>query len=124
MECIHSLDQEDRLRIPVELRKKIGQKVVLSGRLKDCLCLYAQNTWEKLAEKWKGSAFEEEVEARRFRRRIFSQSMDGELDDKGKILIPGYLKKHAFLEEKAVIFGNDHLEIWNKEKWQERKEGR
>lgn len=129
MEYIRSLDKKGGLFIPAELRKKLGKKVVIIGWFRGCLSLYAQNKWEKLVAEWKNLPFKKEVEARearRVRRFILSHSMDLRIDNRGRILIPGYLKKHASLSPggKVAIISNDYLEIWNEKNWRKRRDSR
>ncbi len=117
-----SLDKKGRLFIPVELRKRLGKKVVITGWPINCLSLYAQNEWKKLVKELKNLPFKKEVEAREARmvRRIIpSHSMDLRIDNRGRISIPSYLQKHASLSPggKVVIVSNDHLEIWNEKNW-------
>lgn len=88
----------------------IEEKVIITGWFKDHLCLYTEKNWEKLIEKWKGLFFDRWIEVRKL---VFARSMEVELDGRGRILIPDYLRKHANLGEKVIVISNRHLEIWN-----------
>ena len=40
------------------------------------------------------------------------------MDGQGRILLSAKLRKYALLSDAVVVNGvNDHLEIWNSEKW-------
>jgi len=114
----HSLDPKKRMAIPAKFRKEIGDKVVITRGLDQCLFAYPMPEWEKVAEKLSelptGSA-----DTRNFVRLFLSGATDVELDSLGRILIPDNLKEFAGLKEKVVIVGvHKRLEIWNEENWE------
>ncbi len=118
----HNLDPKKRLAIPAKFRKEIGEKVVITKGLDQCLFVYPLAEWEKAAEKFSalptGNA-----DARGFGRNFLGGATDVELDALGRILIPDYLKEFAGLKEKVVIVGfYKRLEIWNEENWENYKQ--
>ena len=53
-------------------------------------------------------------------RRFNASSHDDRLDSAGRIRLPRHLIEHAGLAGACVVIGvDDHLEIWNPERWAE-----
>lgn len=58
------------------------------------------------------------------RRKMFTGAEEVAIDAQGRIVIPESLLKYAEIkskddEEMMVIGAGDHLEIWDRKKWQE-----
>jgi len=117
----HNLDPKKRLAIPARFRKEIGDKVVVTRGLDQCLFVYHLDEWQKEVEKL-SSLLTGTADKRNFARLLLSGATDIELDALGRILIPDYLKIFAGLKEKVVIVGvYKRLEIWNEENWENYK---
>jgi len=117
----HNIDAKKRMAIPSKFRAEIGEKVVVTKGLDQCLFVYSMEEWTKVAEKLSqlpvGPA-----DARNFARLSFSGATDVEIDSLGRVLLPDYLKEYAQLKEKAVIVGvYKRLEIWDEDNWNEYK---
>lgn len=118
----HNVDAKKRLAIPAKFRKELGDKVVVTRGLDNCLFVYTLAEWEKVAEKLSelpiGSA-----DTRNFSRLVLSGAMDIEVDALGRILLPDYLKEFAGLKDKVVVAGvYKRLEIWDEKSWGTYKE--
>ena len=51
---------------------------------------------------------------------IMAKASECNLDSQGRIRLPAPLIKEASLEKECVVIGvSDHVEIWNKERWDE-----
>ena len=62
------------------------------------------------------------AEARRMQRLFLSGATDAAPDRLGRILIPGYLRDYAQLQEQAVVVGVlDRIEIWSGANWQQER---
>jgi MraZ protein len=75
-----------------------------------------------LAELWQrlDQSPPNEAEARVFRRLYFAQTEEVDLDSNGRILIPERLLEFGGLEHEIVLIGvRDHLELWDRERWQQ-----
>lgn len=113
----HIIDQKRRLAIPSKLREDLGQKMVLTRGLDNCLFLFPMNEWSKVVEKLNQLPIGQE-KTRSFVRLMLSGAVDIELDALGRILVPEYLKTYAGLGKQAVIAGlYNRLEIWDKVRW-------
>ncbi len=116
-EYIHTLDSKKRLAIPSRFRSDLGKKAVITRGLDNCLFIYPINEWKKLAEKL-GNLPVGQSNARGFMRLMLAGAMEVELDSAGRILVPDYLKKYAFLKKQTIITGvYNRLEVWDKSRW-------
>ena len=111
------LDQKKRLSIPVKFRLGFGKKAVITKGLDNCLFLYSVKKWEGVAKRLSELPLVQ-ADARGFGRIMLAGAMDVTLDKLGRILIPDYLKKYAFLSKNVVLVGiYDRVEIWEEKKW-------
>ncbi len=114
----HTLDAKGRLAIPARFRETLAEGLVLTRGIDRCLALYPLAAWRPLAEKVSALPLSD-PDARAFRRLVFAEATDLELDAQGRILVPPELRRYAGLERDAVIIGMDTaLEIWSPERWQ------
>lgn len=113
----HTLDTKKRLAIPAKLRKEIGERMILTRGLNNCLFIYPMRQWEKLTEKLSQLPVGQ-GDTRSFLRLLFSGAAEVELDQLGRILVPDYLKTYAGLGTKVVVAGVfDRLEVWDEDRW-------
>ena len=75
----HNLDPKKRLAIPAKFRKEIGEKVVVTRGLDQCLFVYPLAEWEKEAERLSSLQIGAS-DKRNFARLSFSGASDVELD--------------------------------------------
>jgi MraZ protein len=60
---------------------------------------------------------------RKLSRRLQANSWDVELDAAGRVTLPPRLLAHASAEKEVVVAGvGDHLEVWDRQLWQEQQE--
>lgn len=113
----HNLDEKGRIIIPSRLREELGESVIITRGLEDCLFIYSEKEWLKVASKLKELPFTKK-DARSFTRMLLSGAINADFDKQGRIKIASVLLDYASLEKECVIIGvNDRLEIWSKEKW-------
>lgn len=113
----HVLDPKKRLAVPSKLRKELGDTVILTRGLENCLFLYSISEWEKFAEKVSQLSFAHK-DSRNMARFLLSGASEVELDQLGRVLIPDYLRDYAGLQKAVIVAGvGKRLEIWDAEKW-------
>jgi len=116
-EYIHTLDAKKRFALPAKLRKEVGKKVVITRGLDQCLFVYPEHEWTRVAESL-GNLPIGQTTTRSFVRLFLAGAQEVEVDTLGRVLIPDYLKTYAGLRERVVIAGvYKKLEIWDEEKW-------
>ena len=113
----HNLDDKGRIIVPSRLREELGESIIVTRGLENCLFIYSENEWSKVVSKLKTLPFTKK-DARSFTRMFLSGATNAEFDKQGRIKIAIPLLEYAGLQKECVIIGvNDRLEIWSKEKW-------
>lgn len=120
-EFTHTIDDKNRISLPMKFRKEVGKKIVITHGLDNCLFLYTMREWEKIAEKLANLSMGA-ADTRGFNRFMLSGAMDIDVDSVGRMLIPEHLKSFAKLDGKVVFTGvHNRIELWNSERWSEYK---
>ena len=113
----HNIDEKGRIIIPSRLRDELGDNVIVTRGLDDCLFLYSMDEWSLLVSKLKSLPFTKR-DARNFSRMFLSGATGCLFDKQGRVKISSPLINYASLNHECVIIGvNDRIEIWAKEKW-------
>lgn len=113
----HRVDGKGRLVMPAKFRPQIGESVVCTVGLDNCVALYPIDAWKEYLRKLQTLPFTK-GQARQFMRALLGAAEELTVDGQGRILLPLKLRRYADLREAVVVNGvNDHLEIWNSEKW-------
>lgn len=117
----HTIDEKKRLSIPVKFRKALGKKAVITRGLDNCLFIFTQEEWKKLADKL-GSLPLGQKDARGFSRLMLAGAMEVSMDNMGRILVPDYLKGYAALKKNVVVTGvYNRIEVWDQKLWDDYK---
>lgn len=117
----HNLDNKGRVAIPAKFRSELKAAVVTKG-LDNCLFLYPQNEWDKIASKVANLPMDR-PENRAFARALLAGAVEVEFDKQGRIILPDYLRKFAALDKNVTIVGlYNRLEIWDEDKWNSYKD--
>jgi len=120
-EYYHSLDEKGRVALPIKFRKDLKQGAVVTRGLDNCLFLYTKEAWQDLADKLAKLPISK-ANTRAFSRLMLSGAMEVEIDGQGRIILPEYLRKYAFLKKKLIIAGlYNRLEIWDEGNWNKYK---
>ncbi len=124
-EYIHTIDEKNRISLPVKFRRELGKKIIITPGLDSCLFIFTIKEWEKVTKRLGNN--DDEIsflksDQRTFNRNMFGQAADVEVDAIGRILIPDFLVERANLKNTGAIIGlQDRLEIWNDKIWLEYK---
>ena len=114
----HTIDTKKRLALPAKFRGELGNTVIVTRGIDNCLVVYPEKEWKMVSDKL-SKLPASQVEARSFARIMLAGAMQASLDKLGRILIPDYLKKYASLKRNVVVCGlNNRLEIWDTQKWE------
>ncbi len=126
----HSIDSKMRLAIPSELRglfrkeaeeseadDKVGLYVTMGEN--QALCLYTDKGFDQLAESLNASELDADA-LLEFEQVFYSLSKHREMDKQGRVRLPEDLLEMAGLGSDVVLIGvKDHLEIRDRDAWQE-----
>ncbi len=116
-EYTHTLDDKNRLSLPVKFRKEMGKSVVVAPGLDNSLSIFTVREWEKISQKLSESSMLS-ADNRSFSRFMFGQATIVDVDANGRILIPENLKQRSGLSTKVVVIGvQNRAEIWNEKTW-------
>jgi MraZ protein len=125
-EYIHTIDEKNRVSLPVKFRKEMGKKIIITPGLDQCLFLFTIKEWEKVSNKLSSSESDLSflsADQRTFNRNMFGQASDVEVDSIGRILVPDYLKEKIKIVGKVALIGvQDRVEIWSEKVWLQFKE--
>ena len=125
-EYIHTIDEKNRVSLPVKFRKKMGKKIIITPGLDQCLFLFTLKDWEKVSKKLSNSDSDLSFlksDKRSFNRYMFGRAAEAEVDAIGRILIPDFLKERIKPTGKVAVIGvEDRVEIWNDKVWAQYQE--
>jgi len=120
-EYIHTLDNKNRLSLPVKFRKEIGKSVVIAPGLDNCLSIFTEKEWNKISQKLSESSMLQ-TDNRSFARFMFGGAVPIDVDSNGRILIPEHLRDRSSLGNKVAVIGvQNRIEIWNDAIWNKYK---
>ena len=115
----HTIDPKGRLIVPTKFREQLGEAFILAKGNDGCLAIYTMEAWGAVLEKIKALPGNEEI--RDYIRKLVGTSAEGVTDKQGRVLVPAHLRAHAGLDKDVVVAGLiDKIEVWDKEKWNER----
>ncbi|MFA6551315.1 MAG: division/cell wall cluster transcriptional repressor MraZ [Patescibacteria group bacterium] len=117
-EYSHTIDDKGRVAVPAKFRAKLQNGAVVTRGLDNCLFLYSKDEWQKLAEQISTSPINK-ANSRAFSRFMLAGAMEAEFDKQGRILLPEYLRGHAYLRKNVIMAGlYNRIEIWDEKAWQ------
>jgi len=120
-EYTHTLDEKNRMSLPVKFRKEIGNSIIIAPGLDNCLSIFTIKEWQKISGKLSDSSMLAS-DNRSFSRFMFGQAVVVSVDSQGRILIPENLKNRSKLSSKVVVIGvQNRAEIWNEKAWKDYK---
>lgn len=116
-EC--NMDAKGRLLLPAKLKAKLPDcskhEVVLSRGFEPCLIIYTKEEYDKVYQRV-SSLSHFNLEHRKLQRNFFRGSIEVDLDNLGRFLIPKRMVQYASLSKETLIVGAGNvLEIWNPE---------
>jgi MraZ protein len=122
-EYTHSIDEKNRISLPVKFREKMGKKVVVTPGLDHCLFVFTPKEWERISQKLSETSLGQS-DNRSFSRFMFGGAVEADIDSIGRILVPDFLQEWANLKGKVSVVGvQSRVEIWNDKAWAEYKKG-
>ncbi len=116
-EYSHTIDDKNRLSVPVKFRASLANGCVVTRGLDHCLWVYPKEAFEELAEKISELPITQK-NARSFSRLMLAGASELELDKSGRVVLPKYLMEYAEINGKVNVNGvYNRIEIWPEEKW-------
>jgi len=116
------IGKKKRISLPTKFREELGNDVILTRGYEDALIIVNKKLWKNIAsEVINGSFIDKNI--RDTSRFLVGGAKEIELDSQGRFVIPTPLFEHAGLKSEVVFIGlANWVEIWDKNKWEERVE--
>jgi MraZ protein len=114
--------EKKRVSLPSKFREELGDEIILTRGYEDALIVVNKKLWKAIAsEVMTGSFIDKNI--RDTSRFLVGSAKEIELDSQGRFVIPQPLYEHADITDEVVFIGlANWIEIWDKEKWEERVE--
>jgi MraZ protein len=110
----YSLDEKGRIVLPPKFRAALGNRVVVTRGLDECVAVYSLVEWARNERKLRSLS----VSRRDFVRFVLASAEDVEIDRQGRMTIPPHLRAYAKIERDAVVVGvGSRVEIWSLQTW-------
>ncbi|CAN5686368.1 division/cell wall cluster transcriptional repressor MraZ [soil metagenome] len=118
----HAIDGKGRLIVPARLRDAVGDRVVLTRWMDECIALWSEPGWGEVDASLRALG-RSNRQARALVRTISASAHADAVDRQGRVSVPQHLRDFAAITRDAVVIGAlDHGEIWSPERW-EREQG-
>ncbi len=113
----HSLDAKGRVFLPSRWREELGDVVVITQGLDQCLFLMGKARFEEFARRFDELPVERK-DARAYSRIFFAKASEEQVDAQGRITIPANLRELAGLGKELVLSGvSRRAEIWDRTRY-------
>ena len=105
------------------MREELGYKVYIMKGFEGSLSLYNEERYQKLVEEFSRLSFNQS-KVRDYLRLQFASTYEMEVDKLGRVQIPtALLTKYNISKEVLVLGIGDHIEVWDKAKYEEYENG-
>ncbi|MBW1881917.1 MAG: division/cell wall cluster transcriptional repressor MraZ [Deltaproteobacteria bacterium] len=112
----HTIDAKGRLSVPRVFRDDLiggEESPPMLVNQRDHLTLFPAKEWAAIEEQLLEMS-SLDPDAQRLRRFYASGSVPCPIDSQGRILVPGFLREHAHLDNRVIVAGVlERVEIWN-----------
>ena len=113
---------KNRIAFPKKFREVLGDKLIITLGYENSLIVVSEKNWKQLLEGTEGKPFIQS-ETRETQRFLLGGASNVALDNKGRFVIPSYLRELAKIEDEIIFLGlSRYVEIWDKKRWIEYRE--
>lgn len=118
------IDEKGRLKIPTDLRRRFqddyGTEVFITSVRGDSVFVYPLSVWEDLEARLAALPSTDRVK-QRYLERVSYYGQQTRLDAQGRVVIPPILRESAAMDGEVVVSTRlDHLEVWNRDRLEEK----
>lgn len=107
-----------RVAFPKKFREILGDKLIITQGYENSLIVVSEEGWKALLEGTEGKPFIQ-AETRETQRFLLGGASFTELDDKGRFILPAYLREFGRIGEEVIFLGlSRYVEIWDKKRWE------
>jgi len=120
------IDERGRLKVPTDFRRiledRYGPDVFVTSFQGKSTLLFPLSVWEGIEQRLAKLPSTHQLK-RRFVARVSYYGQQARLDSQARIVIPPILRESAEMSGEVLVFGSiDHLEIWNRKRFESRLE--
>lgn len=113
------LSEKHQAALPKKFRDELGDRLIITKGFENCLIVVSEENWKTLLEGTGGKPFTNK-NTRELQRFLLGNATYVELDDKGRFVIPEFLRNFAGIKSGVIFAGIQRfVEIWDKTKWEE-----
>jgi MraZ protein len=114
-----TIGAKHQIGLPKKFRDELGEKLIVTKGFENCLIIVTEANWKTLLEGTEGKPFTSKS-TRELQRFLLGNASYVELDQKGRFVIPEYLREFAQLSSEIIFVGIARfVELWDKKKWEE-----
>ena len=118
-----TVGDKGRIALPKKLREIIGDRLIITLGYENALTIVSEEGWKALLEGTEGRPFIQR-EARETQRFLLGGASSIVLDDKGRFILPDYLRSFAEVKDTVIFLGlSRYVELWDKSKWEIYRKG-
>ena len=119
----HSLDEKGRLMIPRKMRDELGFKAYIMQGFDGSLSIFNESRYQKLVEEFSKLSFNQH-KIRDYLRLQFASTYEMDVDKLGRVQIPTALLNKFNISHDVIVLGiGDHIEVWDRYKYEEYENG-
>lgn len=108
--------------LPKKFRDILGDNLIVTKGFENCLIIVSEDKWKTLLEGTEGKPFTNKS-TRELQRFLLGNANYVQLDQKGRFVVPEYLRQFARIETDIIFVGVQRfVELWDKKNWEEHQE--
>ncbi len=112
------IDEKNRIILPSKFRRELGDNLIVTQGFESSLIVISVSKFELLLEGTRGKPIIDKS-AREIERFLLGSAEEVTLDDKGRFIVPSYLRNYANLTQEVSILGvMRYVQIWDKKRWE------
>jgi len=113
------IGEKHQAGLPKKFREVIGDKLIITKGFENCLIIVSEENWKTLLEGTEGKPFTNKA-TRELQRFLLGNASYVELDQKGRFVLPEYLRAFAKIDSDVIFVGIQRfVELWDKKSWEE-----
>lgn len=113
------IGEKHQAALPKKFRDVLGEKLIVTKGFENCLLIVSEENWKTLLEGTEGKPFTSKS-TRELQRFLLGSASYVELDQKGRFVIPEYLRAFAKIDAEVTFVGIQRfVELWDTKSWEE-----
>ncbi len=117
------IDAKGRFKVPTDFRRVLeqewGTRVFVTSVVGDAALFYPLAVWQGIEQRLMQLPSNDRAR-QKFLRRVMYYGQEGEIDGQGRVVLQPILREAASLDGDVVVCAaGDHLQIWNRERFEE-----